>query len=398
MPYRQVFELQEPRLVHGSDIVDQSVNLGVKGMPGSLTSELFHNTLDVTGKTLTITGAAELDTLTLKKGGGSLKLEGGPSLDHAYIAFYPNSQGLSTRWGWMGFGTAGSTQMRIKNEQSGGGLYLETTNGILTLDVGTSVVEIVGAVGSSNSVLEFPEGYVLYADNVGSGSDNSRLWLDSPNGGEVVIGPRGASNTLGNFRVRANTFIYDWEDGAGDAGSITWPHGIIYDFSADSSTGEAFGVWPDTSSTLAVTLNTPTNVSVTVVVWCWFRLDNATDQIFVALSALIGGSRLHNPALQELDLTTDTDATGSSSTSHQHPLGIYHSESHSGNTSAASASHTHSHAHAMSAQWNTLNYMSWRSYTPSGSSISVVAEGGHGGVSGSVTYDDGAMFAMVVVN
>ncbi|MEU3455575.1 tail fiber domain-containing protein [Micromonospora sp. NPDC006766] len=48
------------------------------------------------------------------------------------------------------------------------------------------------------------EGYVIYADNAGAGSAGNRVWLDGPNGGEAIIGPRAGSSTFGSIRLRTN--------------------------------------------------------------------------------------------------------------------------------------------------------------------------------------------------
>ena len=50
---------------------------------------------------------------------------------------------------------------------------------------------------SSSKVLELGY-YDFYVDNTGAGSHNSRLWINAPAGGEVVIGPRGGGDWLDN--------------------------------------------------------------------------------------------------------------------------------------------------------------------------------------------------------
>lgn len=47
-------------------------------------------------------------------------------------------------------------------------------------------------------------GYVFYADNAGSGGGNTRLWLDTPGLGEVIVGPRAGGNFLGSFKIRTD--------------------------------------------------------------------------------------------------------------------------------------------------------------------------------------------------
>lgn len=60
--------------------------------------------------------------------------------------------------------------------------------------------------------------YNFYADNAGSGTDNTRLWLDTPNQGQVVIGPRSSGSRLADIRLRANNLYLDTPPYAGSAG------------------------------------------------------------------------------------------------------------------------------------------------------------------------------------
>lgn len=57
---------------------------------------------------------------------------------------------------------------------------------------------------ASNQALVLPEGYSVYADNTGSGADNSRLWVECPDNGQVVIGPRTGANALADLRLRTD--------------------------------------------------------------------------------------------------------------------------------------------------------------------------------------------------
>lgn len=70
-------------------------------------------------------------------------------------------------------------------------------------DTVTGTLSLTPPQGSGSRPLVFNHGYALNVDNVGSGSDNSRVWLESPDGGEVVIGPRSGSARLDNVRVRS---------------------------------------------------------------------------------------------------------------------------------------------------------------------------------------------------
>jgi hypothetical protein len=57
---------------------------------------------------------------------------------------------------------------------------------------------------AANRVAILPHGYDVYADNAGAGGNSTRLWIDGPDQGEIVLGPRSGSNTLGNMRLRSD--------------------------------------------------------------------------------------------------------------------------------------------------------------------------------------------------
>jgi len=61
--------------------------------------------------------------------------------------------------------------------------------------------------GSSNFQINFKEGYDIFADNTGTGSDNTRLWFDGPDGGSFYIGPRGGGDVFHSINLRGSTAI-----------------------------------------------------------------------------------------------------------------------------------------------------------------------------------------------
>jgi hypothetical protein len=65
--------------------------------------------------------------VTINNGGASLRLKPGTS-DHVYQEFYADSQNPTTRSGWIGFGTAGNSQMDITNNMTGTILRLTNNN------------------------------------------------------------------------------------------------------------------------------------------------------------------------------------------------------------------------------------------------------------------------------
>lgn len=90
----------------------------------------------------------------------------------------------------------------------------EATTFQSTLQVnGTVTVAPAASANAQHIVLN--QGYSLYADNTGAGAANNRLWVDCPDDGQVVIGPRAGASALADVRIRtdattasaANVFI-----------------------------------------------------------------------------------------------------------------------------------------------------------------------------------------------
>jgi len=74
---------------------------------------------------------------------------------------------------------------------------IKVQDGILRLrDPGTSTY---------NLQLDFTGGYGLFRDATGAGGNDTRLWLDAPHAGEVIVGPRSSASWLGRLRIRALT-------------------------------------------------------------------------------------------------------------------------------------------------------------------------------------------------
>lgn len=215
------------------------------------------------------------------------------------------------------------------------------------------------------------------------------------------------------FRLASNSLhLYHVDTGLREV----WPRGHIYDWGWDTSTSVgSLGAWPANMASLVDTASVPANMSVTILVWAWVRLNQATDQRWSALDVTIGGTLAVNPVLVEQDLTTGTagtGATGGISASHTH------SHNHPPKTSSITQSHTHSvdpvnisssiqtgghthtgpsHSHSLSASWKTLNYHALRSFTPTGSTVTIQARGGQSDATAQ-TYDDGALMWMVILN
>lgn len=58
-------------------------------------------------------------------------------------------------------------------------------------------------LSTENLIFDFEQDYALYSDNAGVGSDNSRLWLSAPDGGQIIIGGRTATHFLDRISIKA---------------------------------------------------------------------------------------------------------------------------------------------------------------------------------------------------
>ncbi|NJK45273.1 MAG: hypothetical protein HC933_14255, partial [Pleurocapsa sp. SU_196_0] len=66
--------------------------------------------------------------VTAYGGGQAMELKPGTA-DHTYMAFFPRTSSPTTRGGFVGFGSSGTTQLTIQNEISGGDINLVTAGG-----------------------------------------------------------------------------------------------------------------------------------------------------------------------------------------------------------------------------------------------------------------------------
>lgn len=79
--------------------------------------------------------------------------------------------------------------------------------GISALDGPVTVsdtVTVTPTAGSASQAFAFNHSYGFYVDNAGAGSAGNRVWLDGPNGGEAVIGPRTGANLFGSIKLRTS--------------------------------------------------------------------------------------------------------------------------------------------------------------------------------------------------
>ncbi|WP_299077600.1 hypothetical protein [uncultured Paraglaciecola sp.] len=71
-------------------------------------------------------------------------------------------------------------------------------------DTMTGTLTFNKTLSASNLLQDWQQGYGLYSDNVGVGSDNTRVSMNAPDGGEFLIGPRPGSETVGRVTFKAD--------------------------------------------------------------------------------------------------------------------------------------------------------------------------------------------------
>lgn len=68
---------------------------------------------------------------------------------------------------------------------------------------------------AANQQMDLTGGYSIYRDAAGAGGNNTRLWIDGPATGEMVLGPRGGTSYLGNLRLRSDNISLETSLGGG---------------------------------------------------------------------------------------------------------------------------------------------------------------------------------------
>lgn len=63
---------------------------------------------------------------------------------------------------------------------------------------------ITPTAGTSSLAVVFNEGYNIYVDNTGAGASSDRFWLDTPDNGEVIVGPRSGASFIESLRLRTD--------------------------------------------------------------------------------------------------------------------------------------------------------------------------------------------------
>jgi hypothetical protein len=140
--------------------------------------------------------------LTANGGGQAFDLKAGTSSDHVYMAFYADTQAQTTRSGYIGYPSAGSTTLTLKNEMTNGGIELAGS--------GTGRVKIVGdGEVTGNLNLSTTSKIMFPADPYGGTGDRVSIYLQNWSGGttedmELVIDAQNDAQD----RVRITSRLY----------------------------------------------------------------------------------------------------------------------------------------------------------------------------------------------
>jgi collagen type VII alpha len=148
--------------------------------------------------------------LHVKQNGSSVNFEG---TDQAYVQFYP--RGNTTRYGWMGFGSAGTNNFTIRNDDIGR-LALESGNSnvsvyangnVTTTVAGVANVLVVTSTGANIAGTISASGNITGNFFIGNGSQLTGIASTSlangtsnvsiaTSGGNVTVGVGGTSNVV----------------------------------------------------------------------------------------------------------------------------------------------------------------------------------------------------------
>jgi hypothetical protein len=86
---------------------------------------------------------------TITAGGGALQLKAGATTDHVYISLFADSAAQTTRSGYIGYGSVGSSTIRVANEMSNGGVELAANGtGVISFLGNTSVTGTLATTGA----------------------------------------------------------------------------------------------------------------------------------------------------------------------------------------------------------------------------------------------------------
>ena len=87
-------------------------------------------------------------------------------------------------------------------------------------------------ISANNKIFDLQQGYAIYSDNIGTGTAKNRLWIDAPNGGEIIFGGRTSGVYLDDFTIKSKKLSID--TGSGLYGVAT--EGMLVEKVADVET------------------------------------------------------------------------------------------------------------------------------------------------------------------
>jgi hypothetical protein len=139
--------------------------------------------------------------------------------------------------------------------------------------------------GDGSRALQFNENYAIFADNTGAGTASNRLWIDTPDEGEIVLGPRAGANKLHDIRLRARH--------------------VNISPSGDLDTTATLSVRPENSDTIATIFRLRQfNAAVTDQATFEMRADAAQNLIFYrSAGTSAGGHVFETGATERLRIT-----------------------------------------------------------------------------------------------
>jgi hypothetical protein len=112
------------------DIASDSLILLLIGTDGATSV----NQITMSANNTTFTDQITAPGVNCNGGGNVLAVMAGPSADHAYMSFYADSQAQAARSAYFGYASAGVSSISLVNEMNGGGIDINTTNGVVNIN------------------------------------------------------------------------------------------------------------------------------------------------------------------------------------------------------------------------------------------------------------------------
>jgi hypothetical protein len=244
--------------------------------------------------------------LHVKQNGGSVNFEG---TDQAYVQFYP--RGNTTRYGWMGFGSAGTNNFTIRNDDIGR-LALESGNSnvsvfangnVTTTVAGVANVLVVTSTGANIAGTLSASGNITGNFFIGNGSQltgittatslangtsnvsipavNGNINLSSAGNANIVVVTGTGANITGTLNVSGNTtFSGTGQRILGDFSNGTLASRTVFQ-SSTANTATDIPILPNGTAAGGSSLNT-------------FNLSNIANSAYVVMGANSTVTRLYS--------------------------------------------------------------------------------------------------------